>query len=114
MSQRSDTYDAGDGRCVGCGQRQGRNAGVWAWHAHHILKAQTLRHRGVSPARIRDATFTVVACKRCHERHENRTAAIPLERLPADVVARVDALGPWAVDLLRRYHPPSAVGAKIH
>lgn len=80
---------------------------MWSWHCHHALKAQTLRKRGVMAARIQDATFTVLLCRRCHERHESRFAAIPLERLPARVVEAVDALGPWAEDLLRQYHPPT-------
>lgn len=107
-TQRAATYEADHGRCVGCGAKQGRNAGTWAWHCHHVIKAQTLRRQGVRVARIRDATFTVLLCRRCHERHESVTARVPFENLPARVVVAVDALGPWAEDLLRKYHPPSA------
>lgn len=110
MTQREAVYAADRGRCVGCNARLSRSAGPWSWSVHHTLKAQVLRRRGVKPARIRDATYCVLLCRRCHERHESRTAAIPLERLPARVVAAVDALGPWAEDTLRRYHPPTTVG----
>lgn len=110
MSQRAETFELDGGACVGCGARLARGANSWVWNAHHALKAQTLRRRGVRPARIRDATFTVLVCRRCHERHESRTAPIPFERLPARVVAAIDALGDWAHDLLRTYHPQTAAG----
>lgn len=106
MSQRLDTYRLDGGRCVACRKRLPRGGGVWSWHAHHVLKQQWLR-RLVIPARIRDATFTVLVCHRCHGRHESRMEAIPLERLPARVVAAVEALGAAPAQMLRRYHPPS-------
>lgn len=105
MSQRLDTYDADGGRCVGCQKRLARKAGPWSWHAHHVLKQQTLRRFGVPPARLRDATFTVLLCRVCHERHESRFAAVPFRSLPDRAVAAVDAIGPAAHDLLRHYHP---------
>lgn len=108
MSQRPATYDACDGRCVGCGKRLQCSGSSWDWQAHHVVKAQTLRRRGVRPARIRDATYTILLCRRCHERHESRNAPVPLEALPRSVVEACDALGPWAEDLLRIYHPPAA------
>lgn len=108
MSQRLETFDADGGRCIGCGARLRRSADSWAWQAHHVLKAQTLRRRGVKPARLRDATFTALVCRTCHMNHETALPhlVIPFERLPARVVAAVDELGAWAHDLLRRYHPP--------
>jgi hypothetical protein len=39
--------------------------------------------------------------------HEARAAVVPLERLPERVHRSVAILGPWAVDLLTRYHPPA-------
>lgn len=111
MTQREAVWVREAACCCGCDCRLKRGAGSWAWQAHHVIKAQTLRRRGVRPARIRDATFVVLLCRRCHERQEGRTLPVPLERLPAAVVAAVDALGTWAEDLLRRYHPPSGAGA---
>lgn len=105
MSQRLDTYDLDRGRCVGCRKRLRRKGSTWEWQAHHVLKQQSLRRLGVPAARLRDATFTVLLCRACHERHESRFAAIPFDRLPARVVAAVDATGAPAYDLLRRYHP---------
>jgi hypothetical protein len=110
VTQREAVYDADNGTCVACGARHRRAAGAWEWSCHHAIKAQVLRRRHVQPARIRDETFCVVLCRRCHERHENRTAPVPLERLPRRVVEAVEGLGLWAVDLLTRYHPPTTVG----
>lgn len=111
MTQRDAVWIADDGRCVACGKEHARRASSWAWQAHHVIKQQTLRRRGVAPARIRDATFAVLLCRApCHAQHEAALPRVPLERLPDRVVAVVDALGPWAQDELRRYHPPTGTG----
>lgn len=108
MTQRHATWEQCGGRCVGCNRRVSRTASSWVWQAHHVIKQQWLRSM-VRQARIRDATFTVVLCRRCHERHENPgvhdDARVPLEKLPRAVVERVDDLGSRASYLLRRYHP---------
>jgi hypothetical protein len=83
---------------------------VWAWQVHHALKQQTLRRRRAPSRYLRGVALAVLVCRRCHERHESRLLAIPLERLPARVLAAASELGPWAEDLLRRYHPPSDAG----
>lgn len=107
MTQREAVFELDGGRCVACGKRHRRNADAWSWQPHHVLRQQTLKRRGVPPARIRDATFCVLLCRLpCHMNHESRSATIPLERLPTRVVEAVDALGPWAQDALVRYHPP--------
>lgn len=114
VSQRLATYDADEGRCVKCRRRLPRGGDSWCWQAHHVLRQQTLR-RLVAPARIRDATYTVLLCRTCHMRHENLgvhdDARVPFERLPARVVDAVLELGPAAEDLLRRYHPPTDAAA---
>lgn len=111
VTQRDAVYVADEGRCVACGKRHRRGSSSWVWQAHHVVKQQTLRRRGVQPARLRDATYCVLVCRYpCHVNHESRHAVIALERLPARVVTAVDALGPWAQDHLRRYHPPAAAG----
>jgi hypothetical protein len=105
VTQRDATWLADDGRCIGCRKPVARRASSWVWQAHHVIKQQVLLRRGVMKARLRDSTFTVVLCRRCHERHENRFAVVPLEALRPEVVAAVDALGTWAEDTLRSYHP---------
>lgn len=107
LTQREAVYLLDDGQCIGCGVKVPRGGTSWQWQAHHVTKAQQLRRAGVSRQRIRSAEFVVLLCKRCHERHESRTEAVPFERLPDRVVDAVDALGTAAADNLRRYHPPS-------
>jgi 5-methylcytosine-specific restriction endonuclease McrA len=105
---RERIYDLDGGRCVGCGARLRRGGSTWEWQVHHAIRAQTLKRRGIGPRSRRALAVCVLLCRRCHERHESRTAPIALERLPPRVVAAADALGPWAEDLLRVYHPPGA------
>lgn len=105
MTQREATYQACKGMCAGCGKLQ-RLRDRHGWHVHHCLKSQWLRRRGVPSKYMRSEIICVVACQRCHFDHEARARVIPLERLLPSVVEAVDALGPWAEDLLRRYHPP--------
>lgn len=110
MTQREAVYRRDGGRCVGCGGRQSRGDRR-GWAAHHVLKAQWLRRRGVPSRYLRTELVCVLLCARCHERHEARVAPVPLERLPVAVVEACDALGTWAIDLLRRYHPPTGTAA---
>jgi hypothetical protein len=112
VTQREAVHALDGGRCVACGKRWSVTApSLFGWQAHHVVRAVVLRRRGVRPARIRDATYCVLVCHQpCHERHESAARRIPFERLPQRVVEAVDALGPWAQDTLRSYHPPTPVG----
>src|SRR3954451_24513594 len=107
MGLRAEVYELDGGRCVGCGAKQARGADAWSWSCHHVVKQQVMRARGLRPKWWRSAALAVLLCRRCHERHESRTAPVPLERLPERVHRSVAILGPWSVDLLRRYHPPA-------
>jgi hypothetical protein len=109
MTQREAVYRAHDGRCVACGHRWSRNSR--GWDCHHALKAQWLRQRRAPSRYLRTEIVCVLACRACHFNHESRVRVIPLEALPERVVRAVDALGPWAEDLLRRYHPPTGAAA---
>jgi hypothetical protein len=111
MSLRAEVFELDLGRCVGCGHKMACGGDAWSWQAHHVIKQQVLKARGCRPKWWRGPALAVLACRRCHERHENRTAPIPLERLPERVHRSVAILGPWAVDLLLRYHPPSDLSA---
>lgn len=110
MSLRLEVFDCDGGQCVGCGRPLPRGADLWAWQAHHVVKVQTLKARGCRPRWWRSPALAVLVCKRCHERHTTRTDTIPLERLPERVHRSAHILGPWAVDLLRRNHPPADAG----
>jgi hypothetical protein len=105
MTLREIVYSVDDGCCVNCGEHQMRHASPWDWQAHHVLKQQWLKRRHAPDEFLSGPKVTILLCKRCHERHESRTATIPLEKLPARVVDGASELGPWAEDLLRRYHP---------
>src|SRR3954469_15996993 len=105
---RAEVYELDDGRCVGCGAKLDRGADAWSWQVHHALKVQTMKARGLRPKWWRGAALAVLTCRKCHMAHEARTATIPLERLPERVHRSVAILGPWAVDLLARSHPPAA------
>lgn len=107
MGLRDDVHDLDLGLCVGCGRRMARGGDAWSWQVHHVVKVQVLKARGLRPKWWRGPALCVLTCRRCHERHENRTAPIPLERLPERIHYAVGLLGPWAVDLLARYHPPT-------
>lgn len=76
----------------------------WVWVAHHPIPQAKLRDRGYGEL-AGDPCFAVLVARRAHERHHSRTEPIPLERLPERAVSAIDGLGPWAEDLLRRYHP---------
>lgn len=110
MSLRLEVFDADGGSCVGCDRPLPRGADLWSWHVHHVVKEQTLKARGCAPKWWRTRRLAVLLCRRCHERHTSRTAVVPLERLPGRVLASAAELGPWAVDLLRRNHPPADAG----
>lgn len=108
MTQRQETFRLDNGHCVACGVKLAAGADSWSWQCHHALKAQVLRRAGVPSRRLRDATFTVLLCRRCHLAHEARIPApIAFECLPERVVLAIDALGPGPHDLLRIYHPPA-------
>lgn len=106
-SQRDVVFDLDHGRCVGCDTAQARNAGPWLWQVHHAIKAQELKRRGIDRRSARATSVCVLLCRRCHERHESRTAPIALERLPLRVLDAAAELGEWASDRVRWYHPPS-------
>lgn len=102
-------FDLDRGLCVGCGHKMARGGDAWSWQAHHVIKQQVLRARGLQPKWWRGPALCVLLCRRCHERHESRTAPVPWERLPERIHYAVGLLGPWAVDLLERYHPHADV-----
>jgi hypothetical protein len=109
---RAEVYELDGGRCVGCGAKLARGADAWSWQVHHVLKVQTMKARGLRPKWWRGAALAVLTCRKCHMAHEARTATIPLEKLPERVHRSVAILGPWAVDLLTRYHPPTNLDAR--
>lgn len=110
MSLRLEVFDLDGGRCVSCGAKLRRNGTVWDYHAHHVIPKNVLKARGLRPRWWRGPALCILLDRRCHERHTSRTATIPLERLPERVHRSAHILGPWAVDLLRRYHPPTDAG----
>jgi len=110
VSLRLEVFDRDGGACVGCGRPLARGGTYWQWSVHHVVKVQVLKARGCQPRWWRSTALAVLTCKRCHERHETRTEPIPLERLPERVHRAAVILGPWAVDTLRRYHPPADAG----
>lgn len=107
MSLRAEVFALDGGRCVATGVRLSPNGSTWQWAAHHPLTQQQLKRNGLG-ALVKDPRFACLVARRPHERHHSRHEPIPLERLPARCVEAIDALGPWAQDLLRRYHPPLA------
>jgi hypothetical protein len=107
VSLRAEVYTLDGGRCVGCGKRLRRNGDVWHFQVHHALKVQWMKARGLRPKWWRGPALAVLLCRECHMQHEARAAVVPLERLPERVHRSVAILGPWAVDLLTRYHPPA-------
>lgn len=106
MTLRQQVYDLDRGRCIATDAELRRNGGVWEWSAHHPLPQQVLKREGLKKL-CRDPRFACLVSRRAHERHELAVERIPLERLPARCVEAIDALGPWAQDRLRRYHPPA-------
>lgn len=106
MSLRSDVFDLDLGMCVGCGRPMARGGDAWAWQVHHVLKVQWMKARGLRPKWWRTPALAILVCRPCHTAHENRTAPIPSERLPERIHYAVGILGPWAQDMLARYHPP--------
>ena len=108
MGLRAEVYALDGGRCVGCGALQRRNGGPWEWHCHHAIKVQTMKARGLRPKWWRGPVMCVLLCFECHGLQHNRKAPVPLERLPERVHRSVAILGPWAVDILAREHPPSS------
>jgi hypothetical protein len=111
VTLREQVYRADGGRCVACGARCDRNAGMWGWSVHHCLKQQWLKSRKAPERFLSSPQVCVLLCKRCHERHESRTAPVPFERLPLRVMQGAQEVGAWAEDLLRRYHPPTELDA---
>jgi hypothetical protein len=108
MTLREEVFNADGGRCVGCGAVQSPSADQWQWQCHHALKKPWMVRFGADRG---DPNLAVLLCRRCHERHENRTAPVPLDALPLRVRSAVADLGDAADDLLRRYHPPTELDA---
>jgi hypothetical protein len=107
LSLRAEVYALDDGRCVGCGKRLARGGTLWDWVPHHCILEQVLKARGLRPKWWRGPALCILLCFDCHGRQHNRKAPVPLERLPERVHRSVAILGPWATDLLARYHPPT-------
>jgi len=70
--------------------------------AHHPIERATLKARGLPEFDPRNGVFVK---RRVHERHTLAVERIPFAALPECVVEYAAELGPWAEDLLRRYHP---------
>lgn len=72
------------------------------WNAHHILYEAELKRMKTQTHNVRNA---MRVCRRCHERHHNRTAPIPLSALTEDQVAYVtEVLGARGMDYLERLY----------
>lgn len=110
MTLREAVFRADEGRCVQCGDVLSPYGDQWQWQAHHVLKQQWLKRRG-QEKRLCDHELAILLCRRCHEGHESRFAPVALEKLPLRVLKSAQELGPWAEDLLRRYHPPGELEA---
>lgn len=108
MSLRLEVWELDGGRCVGCGKRLRRGAGIWEWAVHHCLRVQTMRARGLRPKWWRGPAVACLLCFDCHGLQHNRKAPVPLEKLPQRIHRAVAILGPWAVDTLAREHPSDA------
>jgi hypothetical protein len=74
-----------------------------AVHHHHVLYRQIIRrHHGDET----DERNLIPLCFRCHERHHNRVAPLPLWALPDSVyefAAELLGHGPAYEELRRRY-----------
>lgn len=106
MGLRADVWELDGGRCVGCGKKLRRNGTVFDWHAHHCIKQQTMRARGLRPKWWRGPAVCVALCVACHGDQTSKMRPVPFEKLPERVKRAVVLLGPWAVDTLKREHPP--------
>jgi hypothetical protein len=71
-------------------------------HQEQVLKARGLRAEVVARAGALRAALPPTAMS-SHEAHGARAA----RALPERVHRSVAILGPWATDLLARYHPPT-------
>lgn len=107
MGLRNDVYVLDGGNCVGCGRHQRRNASSFEWHCHHVIRQQTMKARGLRPKWWRGPALCVLLCWDCHGDQTSKMRPVPLEKLPQRVHRAVAILGPWAVDLLSREHPPA-------
>lgn len=105
MGVRQEVYDLDHGCCVGCGKQLRRNGTVWDWHAHHVIRQNTLKNRGVRPRWWRGPHLCITLCWACHGAQTSCMAKVPFERLPGRVVAAAGELGPWAENALLRAHP---------
>lgn len=112
MSLRAEVYALDGGRCVGCGKRLLRNGGPWQWHAHHCIRQNTLKARGVRPKWWRGPALACLLCWDCHGAQTSKMRPVPLEKLPERIRRAAVLLGPWAVDTLKREHPPASVIAE--
>ena len=107
MGLRAEVFDLDGGLCVGCGKRLRRNGNVWTWHVHHCIRQGTMKARGLRPRWWRGPALCVLLCWDCHGAQTSKMRPVPLEKLPQRIHRAVAILGPWAVDLLWREHPPS-------
>jgi hypothetical protein len=107
VALRAEVYELDAGRCVGCDARLSRHGNAWAWHAHHVIKQQTMRARGLRPKWWRGPALAILLCWDCHGAQTSKMRPVPLEKLPERVHRAAAILGPWAVDMLWREHPPS-------
>lgn len=71
---------------------------------HHPIEKEELRRRGLFHL-VWDPRNGVLVAPRVHERHTTGVERIPYEALPQRCKDFAAELGPWAEDLLVRYHP---------
>lgn len=111
MGLRSEVYALDAGRCVGCGAKLARGGSVYEWHAHHCIRQNTMKARGLRPKWWRGPALCVLLCWTCHGDQTSKMRPVPLEKLPERIHRAAVLLGPWAVDTLAREHPPSDLAA---
>ena len=105
MTQRQLVYDLDNGRCVGCDKPLRRNGDFWHYHAHHVIRQNTLKRKGVRPRWWRGPHLCILLCWDCHGGQTSCMAKVPFERLPGRVWQAAVELGPWAEEALLRAHP---------
>jgi len=71
-------------------------------HAHHIVRAQTMKRHGLGPETIYHPLAGLPVCERCHAQHHAWAARIPRRLVPAESVTFLQACG-LAVEFDREY-----------
>lgn len=88
-------YARTKGLCAcGCGRK--------CSHVHHVLRVEDW------PEFELVSGVMVGMFWRCHLAHEAAQPRLPYEKLPREVIAFVESVGPRAVAHMERYHPRGA------